>query len=163
MQLAKMMEEKRRRAAIKLDTYSLGERWAFVELMVLRIIRENPGLRVVEIYSKLDKILTDAKVDKSIGPIKNINHLINGLLRAGHIGDVKFAIEDDGVFDYDDQQMPSVSKKGRHYMLSMPSTVKNAASRIMQPYTVLDRIAAAIPKIKAEKPKRRRRRRRRRA
>ena len=163
MQLAKMMEQERRRAAIKPRTYSSAERFSIIELILLRLFRTNPGLTCAAARDRVTKLFGDAKVDSTeFPPLQFLDGIIFGLARAGHVEDVDWTESEDGSdYDYSEDDAPVVTKKGRTYMLAMPKTVQNGATRVMQPYTLLDRIAAAVPKIPKQAKKRRRRRRRR--
>ena len=156
MTLAHMMKEERTKPAVRLDSYSTGERYGFVELLVMRVIRENPAFSLIAVNEKLKSLFTDAKVNYEwISAMQDLTNVIGALISAGHIkGEV------DEYLYYDCRDTSAVTKKGRSYMLNMPKTVKNAADRIMRPYTVLDRFAAAIPTIPKQAKKRRRRRRR---
>lgn len=168
MPLAKMMEkDERKKSAIRHKAYSIAEHYALCELLILRLIRNNPGSTASDIgHRMVPEAFKQAKVDT--GYIYGYSHLlmlVGHLLKANHLKGPDVVIEPDYYgtnikVDFDEQVPLEVTPKGRHYMLSMPGTVQTAATRIMQPYTVLDRIAAAIPKIE-KKPRPRRRRRRR--
>lgn len=160
MTLAKMLEEERKKAAIRIRTYSVAEQFAIVELVALRIIRQERNLDCLGVQERIRKLVADAKLSTSYPALDHLDDIFFSLARAGHLSDIEWS-EDTHSREYDNEHIPTVSKKGRSYMLGMPKTVQNAATRLMQPYTVLDRIAAAIPKIPKTEKKRRKRRRRR--
>jgi hypothetical protein len=153
-----MMEERRTRCAIRLQAYSLGERYSILELMILRTIRTNTGIPAEDIQGKLEHLLDAAKTEAWLGIRFSCDLTITRLAIACHI-DLKAEIDKYGSCSFSGSDRPTVTKKGRSYMLAMPKTAQNAAARIMQPYTILDRFAAAIPTIPKQIRKRRRRRR----
>lgn len=143
----RMMEQERKKPAIRVRTYSIAELYSIVELMLLRVVKDNPGLTCVEVHERMQKLVQDAKVHGDLKPMIYLDNITFALARAGHIGDVDWADDDDDDYghEYNESDRPVITKKGRAYMLSMPKTVQNAATRIMSPYTILDRFAAAIP------------------
>ena len=159
MALAHMMEERRTRCAIRLQAYSLAERHSIIELLALRIIRSNQGIPAEDIQGKLEPLFNEANIELWLGFTNfSCDMMITRLAIAGHI-DLEAEVDKYGSCMFSGSDQPTVTKKGRTYMLAMPKTVQNAADRISRPYTILDRFAAAIPTIPKQAKKRRRRRR----
>ena len=154
-----MMEERRTRCAIRLQAYSIAERHSIIELMTLRTIRSNRDIPAEDIRGKLELLFNEANIEWWLGFTNfSCGMMITRLAIAGRI-DLEAEVDKYGSCLFSGSDQPTVTKKGRAYMLAMPKTVQNAATRIMQPYTILDRFAAAIPTIPKQVRKRRQRRR----
>jgi hypothetical protein len=130
-----MLETRRTKPAIRTKCYSLGEFYTIIDLMFLRLVYNSTGAATYDSHIRsLREIIYKAKLKWTFS---DLSSSVIKLCDSGHI---KFTSNKDVMFD-----IPSVSKKDRKYMLAMPEIIKDAANRIMQPYTVLDRIAVAIP------------------
>jgi hypothetical protein len=160
-----VMEEKRTKSAIRHKAYSIGEFYGICELLILRTVRTNPNVTSSAVIKKIGELFDAAKLNTIfIHGAQELLFLIGHLVKAKHLSGPDYVIEKDYYgtninIGFNSNEPVALTTKGRHYMLSMPTTVKNAATRIMRPYSLLDRIAAAIPKIQPVRQRRHRRRR----